>query len=202
MAGYDLGDVKPWVENAAELLGDMFGIRRIGGWRATGSVPNSDHPKGLALDMMTSSKAVGDRLAAYAIANYKALGIKYVIWYRRIWHPGKGWKKYTGPSSHTDHVHLSFNSAAGSGKPSGIGSALGAVLPGTLLPTPIQDGIKGIGDQLKTIAGGVVSVGKVAELVTSLFLPNAIMRGAAGLAGTMLVLIGIFFLSREARSDG
>lgn len=203
MTTYHLGDVKPWVDKAANYLGPKFGIRSIGGWRAHGSVPGSDHPKGTALDMMTSSKNTGDKLAEYAVENYKALGIKYVIWYRRIWTPGKGWHDYSGPSDHTDHVHLSFNDTPGSfkGLPDvgDIGKAIGQV-GSALVPNSVQDGIKGVADQLKGIASGVAQVGKVAELVTSLFLPNNIIRGVAGMSGALFVLIGIYFLSREARN--
>lgn len=33
--------------------------------------------------------------------------IKYVIWNRRIWTPGVGWKAYSGSNPHTSHLHLS-----------------------------------------------------------------------------------------------
>ncbi|MBM7770891.1 hypothetical protein JOD54_001095 [Actinokineospora baliensis] len=33
--------------------------------------------------------------------------IKYIIWSRRIWTPGVGWRAYTGTNPHTRHVHLS-----------------------------------------------------------------------------------------------
>jgi hypothetical protein len=200
---YNLGKVAPHVQAAADLLGNMFGIRTIGGYRAHGSVPNSDHPKGLAGDFMTSSKAVGDKLAAYAVRNYKALGITYVIWWRRIWTPSRGWHDYSGPSDHTDHVHLSFSPKAGSGKVEGggtIGAGIGNVVTDALNPIGIGDGIKGVADQLKTIGGALMSVGKVAELATSLFLPNNLVRAASALAGSVFILIGIFFLAREVRN--
>jgi hypothetical protein len=100
---------KPHVIAAAGIIGPMFGIKNIGGWRAKGSVPQSKHPDGLALDLMTTDKAVGDKIAAYAIANASKFGITEVIWWRRIWSPGRGWRDYNGPSAHTDHVHLTFS---------------------------------------------------------------------------------------------
>lgn len=105
---YNLGPVKPWVQNAAYILGPMFGIKTIYGWRKTDPFP--DHPSGHALDFMTPNKAAGDKLAAYAVQNYKALGIKYIIWYRRYWTPDGGWVPYTqaGEPPHTDHVHITF----------------------------------------------------------------------------------------------
>lgn len=109
---YELGAVKPHVSAAADDIGTRFGIKTVGGWRAVGSVPNSSHPKGLALDFMTNNiengKQVGDRLAAFAVANASTYGITEVIWYKRIWTKAKGWHDYNGPSDHTDHVHLTF----------------------------------------------------------------------------------------------
>lgn len=33
--------------------------------------------------------------------------IKYIIWNRRIFTPGTGWRTYTGANDHTSHLHLS-----------------------------------------------------------------------------------------------
>lgn len=196
---YHLGDVKPWVASAADTVGKKFGITNIGGWRAQGSVPGSDHPKGLALDMMTRSKSTGDRMADWVTKNYKVLGIKYVIWYRQIWHPGKGWKPYSGPSPHTDHVHLSFNDKPPKGGTltDVVGGAIGQV--GDVLTGGTTDALRGIAGGIKDMAGAAISVGKLADLAVSAFLPTNIVRGVAGAAGTLFILIGIFFLSREAR---
>lgn len=105
---YALLGVKAHVRAAANYFGNKHGINTIGGV-GPGSVPGSDHPAGLALDFMTRNKAQGDPLAADVIANYKQWNVKYVIWWRRIWSPEKGWRSYSGPSAHTDHVHVSFN---------------------------------------------------------------------------------------------
>lgn len=197
---YNLGKVKAHVRWAAEGIGPAFGISNIGGWRAHGSVPNSDHPKGLALDLMTRSKSVGDRLADYAVRNYKAYGITYVIWYRQIWTPSKGWHPYNGPSPHTDHVHLSFSDKPGNGKPDGPGAGGGGSDVTSKLPV-VGDGLKGIADGIKSMAGAALSVGKVADHVAALFLPTNIVRAVAGVGGTLFILIGIFFLTREARNS-
>lgn len=111
---YHLGAVKPWVQSAADDLGNRFDFSNIGGYRAHGSVPNSDHPKGLALDFMTFNKSKAERLIAYAIENASALGITYIIYNRRIWQNGE-WKAYHGPNPHIDHVHISFSDKGGSG---------------------------------------------------------------------------------------
>lgn len=117
---------KPHVIAAADYFGPKHGITSVGGWRAVGSVPNSDHPKGLALDFMTRNKATGDSLAADLIASRAAWGITYVIWWRRIWTPEKGWHAYNGPVPHTDHVHASFSAKPGSngGTSSDAGTAI------------------------------------------------------------------------------
>lgn len=115
MAKYHLGAVKPHVQAAAEEIGDRFNYVSIGGWRAVGSVPNSDHPKGLAIDLMTLSKTKGDATCQYLIDNYARLGVKYIIYWRKIWRPGEGWSNYSGPNPHIDHVHVSFEESGGDG---------------------------------------------------------------------------------------
>lgn len=106
---YGLSHVSSNVAKAADYWGSKYGIGEIGGWRAHGSVPGSDHPKGLALDFMTyRNKKQGTALANDLVRNYKSWNIKYVIWNRYIWTPSRGWHRYNGPSPHTDHVHASF----------------------------------------------------------------------------------------------
>ncbi len=109
---YRLGGVSGNTARAADYFGNKYGIKSIGGMGG-GSVPGSDHPKGRALDYMINNvkngKARGDALAQDVLKNWKKWNVKYVIWNRHIWHPGRGWKKYSGPSAHTDHVHVSFN---------------------------------------------------------------------------------------------
>jgi septal ring factor EnvC (AmiA/AmiB activator) len=84
---------------------------------------SGEHPKGRACDMSSNAstfknsaatggdKAYGDRLAAYFVKNAERLGVMYVIWYRQIWLPGDGWRRYSGSggasAEHTNHVHLS-----------------------------------------------------------------------------------------------
>lgn len=109
---YGLKGVSPNTAKAADYFGSKYGIKTIGG-RGPGSVPGSDHPKGRATDFMINNirngHAAGDALANDVIKNYKAWNVKYVIWNKYIWHPGRGWTRYSGPSDHTDHVHVSYN---------------------------------------------------------------------------------------------
>ncbi|MEV8512573.1 hypothetical protein [Dactylosporangium sp. NPDC051484] len=83
-----------------------------------------DHPRGKACDFSSNAstfvnaratggdKTYGDNLSAWAIANAKNLGVKYVIWYKQIWQPSSGWKSYGGDGTpagdHYNHVHISM----------------------------------------------------------------------------------------------
>lgn len=111
-----LGDVRPHVGKAAQLLADKFGLTSMSGFRAGNSRDASGHPAGLAIDI-PANRTTGDAIASYATANAGALGVKYVIWQQRIWYPGKAWTAMatrTGPGdqNHLRHVHISFTEAA------------------------------------------------------------------------------------------
>lgn len=78
-----------------------------------------EHPKGRACDWSLrdsgftrarnqSERTYGNNLTAFLVRNADRLGILYVIWYKQIWFPATGWKSYSGPSDHTDHVHMSM----------------------------------------------------------------------------------------------
>lgn len=122
---YDLGPVKPHVQAAADMVGAMFAVDDIGGWRAGNTYDYEGHPAGLALDVMVYlDRAKGQAIADYARAHAAELGIKYVIWYRQIWSVGRdsqGWRPMADRGSisanHLDHVHLSFNPTPGTGTP-------------------------------------------------------------------------------------
>lgn len=68
--------------------------------------------------------------------------------------------------------------------------------------TGIVGAVQGAVNELHTIGGALTSVGKLANLATKMFLPSNILRGVSALMGTMFVLLGVFFLSREARNSG
>lgn len=92
-----------------DLITNTFKVTP-GGWREKGSVPNSDHPKGYALDVPAQGPQ-GDKVAQWAITQPD---VKYVIWNNQIWKDGK-WKPYKHPAgnnprlNHEDHVHISLN---------------------------------------------------------------------------------------------
>lgn len=109
----DLGAVKPFVRDAANFLGCLFGKPTMYGVAGRGGA--SDHPGGKAVDFMVD-RATGDALADCALRNKAALGITYVIWRQRI-NTGSGWKAMEDrggiTANHYDHVHVSFGSGAG-----------------------------------------------------------------------------------------
>lgn len=58
-------------------------------------------------------KAHGDAFAAWLVGHAQDLGIQRVIWNGREWDAReKVWEAYTGPSPHTDHVHVELCWAA------------------------------------------------------------------------------------------
>jgi hypothetical protein len=112
-----LGSVKPWVRDAARFLSCLYDEPDLIGVAGRGRV--SDHPRGLAVDLMARG-ADGDRIAACALANRRALGVEYVIWEQRI-NFGSGWERMedrgSATENHVDHVHVSFRAGSGSGTP-------------------------------------------------------------------------------------
>jgi hypothetical protein len=111
----------PTAKRLYGLVTRSFDIHSIGGWRPTGSVPGSDHPRGRALDVFISypsaqGQALGWRVANWAADNAWALEVKYLIFNGRIWTGDQGWHGYRHPSDpcncnptlrHDDHVHIS-----------------------------------------------------------------------------------------------
>ncbi|HWS37709.1 MAG TPA: hypothetical protein VN408_33890 [Actinoplanes sp.] len=94
------------------------GFKLFAGCHRTGGP--FEHPKGRACDwsLQKSGFAVahndamvryGNDLTAFLVRNADRLGIYYVIWYKQIWFTAEGkWRSYSGPSAHTDHVHVSM----------------------------------------------------------------------------------------------
>ncbi len=116
-SAYDVG-LQPQVAAFRAEVAGIFGITSFSGYRAGDS---GDHGKGLAIDFMVpESSALGDQVAAYAIANIQAKNISYVIWkqrfyapYDNIYGPAYTWNLMPDRGSitqnHYDHVHVSFN---------------------------------------------------------------------------------------------
>jgi len=129
---------------AIQFIESNWGVT-ANGWRATGSVPDSDHPKGLAADVVITSRSMGDQIAQWFIDHAGVFGTKYVIWQRRIWTPSQGWHPYSGPSPHTDHVHISFNAGGGIGAiPAAAGNLVSGAAGGVLNVAPLVGGIRNV----------------------------------------------------------
>ncbi|GAB3952561.1 coiled-coil domain-containing protein [Micromonospora vulcania] len=115
------GCITPRTLNALKQT-QAAGYKRYVSCKRSGG--GGEHPKGRACDFAAATngfedrnatggdKAYGDSLAAWHVRNANRLGVLYVIWYRQIWHPGTGWRSYSGSgspaASHTNHVHLSM----------------------------------------------------------------------------------------------
>ncbi len=98
-------------------------IHSIGGVRPDGL---KWHPNGLALDVMIpdyqspGGKALGDRIAAYAIANADRFGLNHVIWRQVLYLPNGTVRRLgdrgSDDANHFTHVHIATN---GGGFPTG-----------------------------------------------------------------------------------
>jgi len=117
---------KPGVADFSKrVLTAYKGTRSLGIVRACKVGGQSEHKEGRAWDWGVSAYSATGRsqvadLTKWLFATDKygnrhavarRLGIQYVIWNKRIWSAyaaSSGWRKYTGPNPHTDHVHFSF----------------------------------------------------------------------------------------------
>ncbi|HEL2333334.1 TPA: LysM peptidoglycan-binding domain-containing protein [Streptococcus suis] len=116
-SAYDVG-LQPQVAAFRAEVANAFGITSFSGYRPGDS---GDHGKGLAIDFMVpQSSALGDQVAAYAVANLASKNINYIIWkqrfyapYASIYGPAYTWNLMPDRGSitenHYDHVHVSFN---------------------------------------------------------------------------------------------
>ena len=116
-SSYDVG-LQPQVAAFRAEVANAFGITSFSGYRAGDT---GDHGKGLAIDFMVpQSSALGDQVAAYAVANVASKNISYIIWkqrfyssYASIYGPAYTWNLMPDRGSitenHYDHVHVSFN---------------------------------------------------------------------------------------------
>jgi hypothetical protein len=102
-------------------------VVRVYGYNTT-----PDHNNKQCIDfMITDGKKapdtrIADWLVKYLIKNAKVLGVEGIIYNRRVMgFPSNGtmyrgpegsWRPYSGPSPHTDHVHVQFNTNAIKGK--------------------------------------------------------------------------------------
>lgn len=113
-----LAGTRPHVAQVGHHLARRFDLS-LGSILGVGDRPRSGslHPSGRALDFMVG-RATGDRIADYALANMRQLGITEVIW-RQRYNNGSGWDPMPdrggATANHMDHVHLGFDDTAGPG---------------------------------------------------------------------------------------
>ncbi len=109
------GGVSSFVAGVGDAIQARFGRMTVGGFvrrniAGTGRV--SDHGLGKALDFMTyRDKVKGQRIADFLVGNSGKFRADNVIFNRRIWGAGRGWRPYRHPGgnnptlNHEDHVH-------------------------------------------------------------------------------------------------
>ena len=119
---YNLGQVKPQLTQLVNVLGPMFDIKTVGGYRDSATEPTG-HPAGLAADFMvprtSAGRAQGQALADYAKQHASELGIDYIIWYQQIWSTGRAGESWrpmedrgSDTENHRDHVHINVKPGA------------------------------------------------------------------------------------------
>lgn len=121
------GAPQPGAVAVRDLVLATYGRQSIGLLRSCGGGrASSDHHEGRAVDWMLDAgdpaeRALADDFIAWLLApdaygnqaaNARRLGVAYLIWDRKTWkgyRPQDGWTAYTGPSPHTDHIHISLS---------------------------------------------------------------------------------------------
>lgn len=111
---------KPGTVAFGELVSSHYDRPTFYTSRACIAGDNSQHYDGRAVDWPmdvynADDKAIGDAVAQWLTANdgemARRFGVMSVIWNKRSWYitaPDR-WFDYTGPSPHTDHLHISFS---------------------------------------------------------------------------------------------
>lgn len=132
LAAYDpqwrcISGARPAVAAFAQLLEQAYPQGSdLGISRSCQAGARSEHKEGRAYDWGLRVTSPDERMAAEELlawllatdehgnefAMARRLGVMYVIWDGHIWSASAGhdgWRVYQGPSSHADHVHLSFS---------------------------------------------------------------------------------------------
>jgi hypothetical protein len=113
------GGFTPGARALADLVKDRFPVViRAEGYvcRQNTAQPSrvSAHGTGRAVDFVVPrGDRRADEVADWLVANAAELGVQVIIWDRTIWsvagNPRGSHRAYTGPSSHTDHLHVEIN---------------------------------------------------------------------------------------------
>lgn len=116
-------DPKPGVEAFRDFVMSHLGGRDLGIGR--GGCGSSEHHEGRAWDWGMNANDPEevarvhelldwlfspDSVSGEPNSNFRRVGLRYVIWNRRIWSArNKAWSDYDGVNPHTDHVHMSWD---------------------------------------------------------------------------------------------
>lgn len=198
---YSLGPVKAHVKAAAESIGAMFSVSTIYGVAARSG--ESDHPFGLALDFMVyGDSAKGESIAQYVQQNSAPLSVKYVIWNQHIWSPqraSEGWRlmedRGSATANHKDHVHVSFNSTAGTGT-----AASAAYIPGIPDIPGVPDAGDVIGGAVGLGQGAADAIGKVGQFFAWISDGHNWVRIGYFVGGVILIIFGLIRLGMVNKS--
>jgi hypothetical protein len=147
----------PWAKSGTTAFANLLlrtypRSRSLGIVRACNVGAASEHKEGRAFDWGVSAASKRDRTSVKSLMTWlvktdrfghryamaRRLGIQYMIWNRRIWGSyaaSSGWRRYTGPNPHTDHVHFSL-SWAGARKNSSFWRPRGFTSPPPSRPNP------------------------------------------------------------------
>lgn len=152
----------PSVRNLGAALAARFpAIVQVQGYdcRPNSASPSrtSVHGTGRAIDLMVSNGDVrGDEIGDWLIEHAAELGVQVVIWRGTIWstaHEARGaFRPYSGPSEHTDHLHVELNEA-------GANSNLALVLSEATPVDPLAATVA-IAAGVAAIAAGVAALRK------------------------------------------
>lgn len=174
----------------------------------------SHHNFGHAVDFMGFNQ---DALAQF----FMALPTVEVLHYSEA--TGKGYAKNSkGPydltkhpallNEHRNHLHVAMledpvasvlDQLRRGIKPVIDAAGQGLSMVGKLIPNPgnVTEALSNVGTAMASGAQSMMSIGRVADLVTKAFLPTNILRGVAFLFSLIFILIGIWFLGREVRES-
>lgn len=120
------GSFRPGARLLREQIRRLYPeILDIGGYACRPNTANtaqtSMHGSGRALDIMirplsggVPNLAIGNPIADWLVTNAEWIGVQCVIWSRNIYSVGRSprFTGYTGPNSHTDHIHAEITEEA------------------------------------------------------------------------------------------
>jgi len=116
------GSAMPGLSALWNYINQNFPGVRFGGIGRTSKIPggstHSVHYEGRALDTMVDQLgagrvAMGDAIAAWAVANADALGVQEIVWNGMEWGFGTwSWRPRADPKDHWNHVHIGLNTTA------------------------------------------------------------------------------------------